>query len=375
MSASAITLRQSIHAHPDLSGLEQGTADRLRAYFADLGLTNTVEALGGSGLAVLIDGLQAGPTIMLRAELDALPITEENEFAYRSTKPGVAHKCGHDGHMAILAELGYRLAAEPPATGRVILLFQPAEETGKGALAVLDDPRTKDLKPDYVYALHNLPDFPLGHVVTRTGTFSCASRGMHINLRGLETHAAQPEMGISPSKALCQLIDMLEALGNAHGSAGELAFATVVHASMGARSFGIAPGAASVMATLRSEHDSTMAAMVREAEGEVEKICVRQKLTYDISFDDIFPATSNDAEAFERICAATPAAKLAVAEKPFRWSEDFGHFTARFPGAMFGLGAGVGTPALHHPAYDFPDELIDIGADMFMRLICTTPAT
>ncbi len=369
MTTLATTLRRTIHAHPDLSGHEQDTANRLRNYFCDLGLGHMIEPLGGTGLAVIIAGTQAGPTIMLRAELDALPIKEDNDFAHRSSKPGISHKCGHDGHMAILAEVGRRLAEQPPGAGSVILLFQPAEETGKGALDVLADPRFEDIKPDQIYALHNLPEVPLGYVVTRPGTFSCASRGMHIHLHGLETHAAQPEKGISPSRAVRDLISALEGPGNARSVGAGLTFATVVHVSMGSKSFGIAPGSADIMATLRSEHDADMAAMIEEIENKLSVICKREKLEYSTSFDDIFPATVNDDHAFARICAVVPAENLVVPDKPFRWSEDFGHFTARCPGAIFGLGAGTKTPALHHPAYDFPDELIDIGADLFVRLI------
>ncbi|NNF51309.1 MAG: amidohydrolase, partial [Gammaproteobacteria bacterium] len=273
MSASATALRRAIHTHPDLSGEEEATADRLRNYFVELGFTEIIEALGDTGLAVVIPGIEPGPTILLRAELDALPIDEPNQFAYRSAKPGVAHKCGHDGHMAILAEVGRRLADKPPAAGRVALLFQPAEETGKGALDVLADPRFAQIKPDQVYALHNLPGVAFGHVITRPGTFSCASRGMHIHLRGLETHAAQPEQGVSPGKAIGELLRLAESLGEKTEGGTGIHFATVTHISMGRKSFGIAPGAAHIMVTLRSEYDEQMSAMINEINTGIGEIC------------------------------------------------------------------------------------------------------
>lgn len=372
MSASAKSLRRTIHAHPDLSGQESGTADRLQAHFRELGFDDFVEELGGTGLAVSISGSEDGPTIMLRAELDALPIEEKNRFKHQSVKPGISHKCGHDGHMAILAEIGQRLAAAPLEKGRAVLLFQPAEETGQGALDVLADPRFESIKPDRVYALHNLPDYPVGQVIARSGVFSCASRGMRTTLRGLETHAAQPEKGTSPRQTLSHLLDFFESRGNRKDHSAELSFATVTHASMGVKSFGIAPGAAEIMTTLRSEKDETMAAMVEECAKEVARVCARDRLEYQNEFDDIFPATVNDQQAFADIKAAA-GDRMMLAERPFRWSEDFGHFTARYRGAMFGLGAGTDVPALHHPAYDFPDALIDIGADLFMRLL-NTPA-
>ena len=372
MSVSATALRRTIHTYPDLSGNEKATADRLRDFFSAIGLNECIEDLGGPGLAVIIAGRKPGPTIMLRAELDALPISEPNRFDHRSIIQGVAHKCGHDGHMAILAEVGQRLAAKPPETGRVVLLFQPAEETGQGALDVLADPRFESIKPDQVYALHNLPGTPFGHVLTRPGTFSCASSGMHIHLSGLETHAAQPEQGISPSRALCELVQMIESPAEQSKTNSPLDFATVTHLSMGSKSFGIAPGAAHIMVTFRSEHDAIMSAMIDQVTDRVSEICSRDRLEHSIEFDDKFPATTNEPAAFERIRAAVPAGRLTIADKPFRWSEDFGHFTSRFSGAMFGLGAGRNTAALHHPEYDFPDDLIDQGADIFMRLVRPT---
>ncbi|NNF68022.1 MAG: amidohydrolase [Gammaproteobacteria bacterium] len=372
MSISAAALRRSIHAHPDMSGDEKATADRLRDYFAGLGHNNIIDAIGGTGLAVVIAGQATGPTIMLRAELDALPIEEPNSFSHRSTRPGISHKCGHDGHMAILAEVGRRLTGMPLSSGRVVLLFQPAEETGKGALDILNDPLFGQIKPDQVYALHNLPGVALGDVVCRPGTFSCASRGVHIHLRGLETHAAQPEHGTSPSRAIRRLLQMIESSNEHHATDGGLDFATVTHLKMGSESFGIAPGSAHMMLTLRSEHDAKMAEMLDELADQLKQICGQEKIDCAITFDDVFPATINDSGAFERIRAAIPANRLTNAKRPFRWSEDFGHFTSRFPGAMFGIGAGAEIPALHHPEYDFPDGLIDPAADIFMQIVMAT---
>lgn len=366
MSVSTTELRRELHQHPELSGAEHETANRLQAFFRSLDDSLEIAPLGEAAFAAVLNAAAPGPTVMLRSELDALPIHENNEFDHRSRSDGVAHKCGHDGHMAILAETARQLVAQPPTRGRVVLLFQPAEETGEGAQQIIANPDFAALAPDWVYALHNVPGFPRGQVITRAGTFSCASRGMRILITGLEAHAAQPETGASPALALSDLLKGLTALTSTDPG---IAFATVTHARMGARSFGIAPGAAELMVTLRSEHDAQMTELVTKAEALVDECCQQPGLDVRYSYGDLFPATVNSADAVHAVRKVVRADELLNAEQPFRWSEDFGHFTARYPGAMFALGAGEKIPALHHPAYDFPDDLIPRGAELFERLI------
>lgn len=366
MSVSTTELRHQLHQHPELSGAEHDTASRLQAFFRSLDDGLEIVPLGEAAFAAVLNAAAPGPTVMLRSELDALPIHEINEFDHRSRSDGVAHKCGHDGHMAILAETACQLVAQPPTRGRVVLLFQPAEETGDGAQQIIANPDFAALAPDWVYALHNVPGFPRGQVITRAGTFSCASRGMRVIINGLEAHAAQPETGVSPALALSDLLKGLTALTSTEPG---IAFATVTHAQMGARSFGIAPGAAELMVTLRSEHDAQMTELVTKAEALVDECCQQPGLDVRYTYGDLFPATVNDADAVLAVRKVVRADELVNAEQPFRWSEDFGHFTARYPGAMFALGAGENIPALHHPAYDFPDDLIPRGAELFERLI------
>ncbi len=369
MSSATQQLRRALHAQPELSGNETATTTRLLRFFRELDAGFTFEKFDDYGFAAILSSPTPGRSIMLRAELDALPIVETNQFAHRSRTAGVAHQCGHDGHMAILAEVGVRLAAAPPPSGRVILLFQAAEETGVGARAIVHHPRFQALAPDRVFALHNLPGFPMAKVIARAGTFSCASCGMRVLLKGLEAHAAQPETGRSPAMAMARIITALNALGPLPDRTAPIAFVTVVHATLGQRSFGIAPGSAELMLTLRGERDELLQELITQAEDIVSATCAAQELQYSISFADAFPACHNDPAAYEEILAVTDSEQLQVATAPFRWSEDFGLFTARYPGTMFGLGAGEDVPALHHPQYDFPDPLIATGSGLFLRLI------
>ncbi len=367
---NVIALRQSLHTFPELAGRESETARRIAAFFRPLSPDAIVEHLGGHGLAVIFGGRGPGPAILLRCELDALPIHETNEVSYRSRSGGVSHKCGHDGHMAILAAVGAALAARRPARGRVILLFQPAEETGEGAAAVLRDPRFAELRPDFCFALHNLPGFPLGEVVLRAGTFACASRGMSIVLSGRTAHAAQPETGISPAGAMCRIISALA--GMQAGGPDETAFITIAGARLGERAYGTAPGDATIWATLRAETDDTMHELVALSEETVREAAAEAGLTHTLHCEDVFPATVNAAEAIDIVRASASPLPVREAAQPFRWSEDFGRFAEVAPAALCGIGAGENVPDLHNPDYDFPDELIPLAADLLSRMIRRT---
>ena len=152
-----VTWRRHLHAVPELSGQEAKTAEAVRARLQAAGADRIVSGLGGHGVLGIYDGRESGPTIMLRAELDALPIQEKSQLKHRSLIAGKAHLCGHDGHMAILAAVAQNLSQQRPSRGRVALLFQPAEEDGSGAAAVLADAKFEQVRPDFVFALHNLP--------------------------------------------------------------------------------------------------------------------------------------------------------------------------------------------------------------------------
>jgi amidohydrolase len=306
---------------------------------------------------------------MLRADLDALPIRETKEAPHRSANAGAAHLCGHDGHMTILAGVGEALARERPARGRAILLYQPAEETGEGAAAVLDDPGFVALRPDFAFALHNLPGYPLGQVVVRDGAFASASRGMTVVLEGVAAHAAQPETGRSPAGALARIIGRwadppLDVVGNGGGT-----FITVVGSRLGTKSFGTAPDRVEIWATLRGPDDQAMADLVEFAERVVVEEAGTDCLVPTITYEDVFPATVNAPEAVAVLRRAAPPDGIRELKRPFRWSEDFGRFTAAVPGALFGLGAGEDTPALHNPDYDFPDALTPLGRDLFLAVL------
>ncbi|MCB0570452.1 MAG: amidohydrolase [Phaeodactylibacter sp.] len=361
-------VRRELHSRPELSGQESGTAERLAGLLRQLRPDLLLDGLGGAGLAAVFDSGREGPGVLFRAELDALPISENNDFSYRSQREGVSHKCGHDGHMAILLGLAHALARKPPAKGRAILVFQPAEEVGAGAESMLSDSRFEQLLPiDYAFALHNLPGFPLGQVAIKKGAFTAAVQSLIIRLKGREAHAGEPEKGISPAPAIAEIIEESQRRSINNPSLPEFTLLTPVHIRMGEIAYGTAAGYGEVHLTLRTWTETGMEKLAKDFMGYLHQLAGQHELKLSTEWTDIFRATHNDEKAVERVLQAAAENELPaqVLELPFRWGEDFGAFTQRFPGALFGLGAGEGHPPLHHPAYDFPDELLEPGIRLF----------
>jgi amidohydrolase len=363
--------RKALHRAPELSGAEAETAREVRRFLAPTRPDRIVENFGGHGLALVYDGAAPGPTVLLRAELDALPIEEVSTFAHRSARPGRAHLCGHDGHMAILAGVARGLAAERPKRGRAVLLFQPAEEDGSGARAVLADEKFAAIAPDVCFALHNMPGLPLGSAALRAGPVACASRGVTVALSGRTAHASTPGQGVSPMAALAALMPAFAALGSSGPLDEAFAMATVTHVEMGARSFGVAPGQGEFWTTLRTLTDARMERLRAEAEALARRIAGAEGLTFSVAWSDVFASCHNAPAAVARLAAALEGEGVphGKAGQPMLASEDFGVFGRAAPSALFLLGAGEKSPGLHNPDYDFPDALIGIGARVFLRVL------
>lgn len=369
--AQLTRLRHALHQIPEVSGAEEKTAAMVAGYLRQHQPDKLLTGLGGHGIAAVYEGREDGPTVLIRCELDGLPIEELSDQPYRSTHAGRGHLCGHDGHMAMVAALAEDLAAQRPAKGRAVLLFQPAEETGKGAAAVIADPAFSQIAPDYAFSLHNLPGVPVGQAALCSGAANCASRGMRIKLTGKTSHAAAPQDGVSPAGAIAQLLPGLAALGCGGHLGPEFALVTLTHARLGEATFGIAPGQAEVWATLRTVTDTRMEQLITAATALVERTCAAEGLGHAIEFDDVFDACTNDPEAVEllRAAAADAGYPMQMQNQPQRWSEDFGQFGKTAKAAMFWLGSGENQPQLHNPDYDFPDAAIPAGAGIFLHTV------
>ena len=362
-----VSFRRDLHRTPELSGEERGTAKTISGALNSLAPDDMITGLGGHGVAAIFDSGSDGPTIMFRAELDALPIEEASGVEWSSHVPGKAHLCGHDGHMTILVALARLLSRKRPRKGRCVLMFQPAEEDGSGAA----DPKFTSISPDWAFAIHNEPGLPFGYVGIKPGLINCASRGLAISLKGRTSHAAEPELAASPVAALPEILSALDGLGGGGELDDAFRLSTVTHVRVGEATFGITPGDARIFVTLRASRDEAVSELQNAAETLTSKLAADHGLACDFAIHDDFAASMNDPEAVAVACRAMEALGIPFGDKgvPMRASEDFGAFGWHAKAAMLCLGPGERHAALHQPEYDFADDLIPIGARIFERLL------
>lgn len=377
------TLRQKLHSNPELSFHEHNTADFLINFFKNLkNPPKIVPSLGGTGFLAVFDfnteQNYSPKTVVFRSELDAVSVVEKNEFEHKSKNHGVSHKCGHDGHMAILTGLGQMISDfHKLSCGKVILLFQPAEETGEGAQKMMDsfDQDTLTLLKSAdtsIFALHNVPGFPAGSVVLPRGaSFASASKGMHIKLKGACCHASQPHLGRSPALAMCNIIQGLLAIPSLHVPYDQKAIVTICGARAGEKAFGVSAGDAEIMATLRSTTNVGLDIVIRQAVSLVNGIASTYGLHPSFGWEDPFAATINHLPSVDIIkqVAEDCDYPIHVMDEAFPWSEDFGVFLLSVKGAMFGIGMGEAHEPLHGESYDFNDEMITHGLTMFSNIM------
>lgn len=366
--AELTDLRRDLHRMPELSGHEVRTAARMAALMRDLGADQVLTGIGGTGVLAEFRGSAPGPQVMFRAELDALPILEAAGTKHRSQTEGVAHLCGHEGHMTGLVGLARLLSRQRPARGAVWLLFQPAEENGAGAAAMLADPGLPDF--DYGFAIHNFPGVAQGHALLAPGPVNCASVGMRARLVGATSHASEPEKARTPTLALAAILPALLALPAGHHSDPDFRLVTVTHLSMGEPAFGITPGAAEIWVTLRTQRDDTMRALREAAQAIITNAATAHGLGAEFDWHDEFSASINHAQAAAILERAATATGITVSADnlPMRASEDFGRFAARAKTAMILLGAGTDCPPLHAENYDYPDALIAPSVRLFAQV-------
>ena len=354
-------IRRTLHEHPQTAGNEQFAHDTIVNHLQGLHPDKVYTNVGGYGVIAVWETKDSSnqairhssiPTIAFRADIDALPI---------------GHRCGHDGHTTILLRLAELIDEKFSILNSqfsILLLWQPAEETGTGSREVLDTGILQQYNIKAFYALHNLPGYPLGTVVICPHTFAAASTGVVYHLDGRETHASTPELGVNPGQAIAEIINRFNGF---NGQVGEFRQSTLICVRVGEPAFGTSAGHGEVMFTLRAFTNNEMERLLADANNAVDEIAARYNLAVSRSLVEPFRATENHKECVDflmRKCGND----LIVKEEPFRWSEDFAEYLLEFPGAMFGIGSGEHQPELHHPDYDFPDALVELAAQFFFRL-------
>lgn len=371
VSTQLIEFRRDLHKFPEVSGEEKETSKKVLRFVSQFQPSEILTGLGGFGIAVIYRSGKPGPVVMIRCELDALPILEKSDLPYSSNFPGVGHLCGHDGHMAITSGVASYLAEHNPQKGTAILLFQPAEETGEGAYKVCQDLKSKGLVPDYSYSLHNMPGIPAGTIAIKDGFFNCASVGARVVLEGKTAHASNPEQGQSPVPALTELSIAITQKNDQLSREPTYQHITIVHLNSGEPAFGISPGRGQMFATLRTETDKDLEWLRKWYEETAAELVDRFKLNFTLEWCEHFPACKNNSFAVNVIREAATASQVPCTSmnKPMRASEDFGRYSEFGPSAMFLLGSGENHPGLHNPDYDFPDQVIPVGQKMFTQIL------
>lgn len=365
-------IRHKLHAHPGLSGEESYAHDLVVEALRKCRPTEVYDHVGGYGVVAVWGNNRSMPTLVFRGDIDALPIHEQTELPYRSEVPYVSHKCGHDGHTAIMLRLSQLLGEHfEQLNYNVIVVFQPEEETGLGSQKILDSGILQQYNVKGVFGMHNLPGYHEGTVVLNYHTFAAASTGVVYSLVGRQTHASTPEKGVNPGLAVAEIVQRMDQL-NGKKNAGPDTFqqSTLICVRVGEEAFGTSAGEAQVMFTLRTFSNERMSQLMDKAHGIVQEVAAKHSLAVSYELRDPFHATENDSmltEQLEELFCEDH--RVVTAITPFRWSEDFANYLIRFPGAMFGVGAGEKHAELHHPDYDFPDEIIEPTAQMFWKVV------
>lgn len=357
--------RRDLHAHPEFGFEEKRTAAFVAAKLREFGLDDVAEGVGGTGVVGTLKRGCGNRAIALRADMDALRISEQSSATYRSGNPGVMHACGHDGHTAMLLGAAKLLAREGGFDGTVRFIFQPAEEWGRGAQAMLDDGLMQRFPFDEIFGLHNMPGLPIGHFETRAGPVMSAEDNFEIVLKGLGGHAARPHSGNETLVAACALVINLQTIVSRRLSPADIAVVSVTELiTDGTRN--ALPGLARILGDARSFRPEVSAQIERQMRIIAEGTAAAYNVTAEVNYTREFVPLHNDAELVEAAFAAAKSVfdsgNIAVAREPMTASEDFARFLDHVPGCFVFLGNGEASAPLHNSSYDFNDDGLVFGA-------------
>jgi amidohydrolase len=371
--------RRDLHAHPETAFEEERTADVVAGLLQSFGI-EVDRGLAKTGVVGTLRGERAsGPSIALRADMDALHIHEKNGFAHASTHPGRMHACGHDGHTSMLLGAAKYLAETRNFTGTVHFIFQPAEENEGGARVMVEEGALDRYPVQAIYGMHNWPGLPAGQFAIRPGPMMAAFDIFEITVRGRGAHAAMPHLGVDPVVAAAQIVGALQTIASrtVNPLEGAVVSVTQIH---GGDTWNVIPDEVVLRGTTRSfepgVRDLLEPAIRRVAEG----VCASLGAAMDLRYERRYPPTVNSASETE-IAAATAASLVGTDNVrrdllPSMGAEDFAWFLQEKPGAYIwiGNGAGDGQAMLHNPHYDFNDDILALGASYWARLVETVLA-
>ncbi|MEQ9693907.1 M20 aminoacylase family protein [Shimia sp. SDUM112013] len=367
------TWRRHLHAHPELEFDCHKTArfvvDRLR----DFGVDEIHEGIATSGVVAIVNGQGAGGTIGLRADMDALPMPETTGLDHASTVPGAMHACGHDGHTTMLLGAAKYLAETRNFSGRVALIFQPAEEGGGGAGVMVEEGIMDRFGIDQVYALHNVPEIETGHFYTTPGPIMAAVDEFHVDIQGRGGHGAYPQETADPVVAAIAIAQAFQTIISRNHDTRQEAVVSVTQVHSGSTD-NVIPDTAYLNGTVRTFEPEVQDMIIRR----MEQIVAGHGASFDVSatlrYERGYPATVNDPAkvGFAADVAREISGDHAVQDNTGKemGAEDFAYMLQARPGAYLFLGQGPGA-GLHNPNYDFNDEISPVGASFFARLVET----
>ncbi|MCB5190919.1 M20 family metallopeptidase [Methylobacillus arboreus] len=370
-------IRHVIHAHPETGYEEHQTSALIADKLAEWGL-EVHRGISGTGVVGVLHGYQSGRSIGLRADMDALNMQEQNDFAYRSRYAGKMHACGHDGHVAMLLAAARQLAFKPDFKGTVNFIFQPAEEGGSGAARMMEEGLFERFPCDAIFALHNWPGLPAGEFATRPGPIMASCNEFRITIYGKGSHAAIPQDGADPILTAAHIVCALQSVVTRNKRPIDSAVLSVTQIEAGT-SFNIIPDTARIGGTVRTFSLEVLDMMEQRMQEIVLLTAQAHGCNADFSFLRQSMPTINDATQTAFACGimrqVAGADKVNDAVEPTMGAEDFAYMLAKKPGcyAFIGNGAkprsGNHVYGLHHPRYDFNDGIIPLGASYWVKLV------
>jgi amidohydrolase len=369
--------RRHLHSNPELNFDVFKTADFVTGKLKEFGVDEVATKIGRTGVVGIIRGrLGAGPTVGLRADMDALPITEATGRPYASATPGVMHACGHDGHTAMLLGAAKYLAETRNFAGTVAVIFQPAEEGGGGGNEMVKDGMMERFAIERVFGLHNIPGLPLGQFATRPGPIMAATAEFTITVQGKGGHAAMPNRTIDPIVIGSQLVNALQTIASRSTDPVDSVVVSVTKFH-GGDAYNVIPDKVELAGTVRTLRKEVAATAQERLRAICAGLAAAHGATINVDYDSNYPVTLNNPEeaAFASDVAAAIAGDPNVhrAIPPVMGGEDFSYMLEARPGAFMFIGNGD-TANLHHPAYDFNDEVIPHGVSYWVRLAETALA-
>ena len=378
-AAAVAAIRRDIHAHPELCFQEERTADVIAKALTDWGIP-IHRGMGKTGVVGIVKNGNSPRAVGLRADIDALPMTEHNTFAHASRHAGKMHACGHDGHTAMLLAAAKHLSKHRNFDGTVYLVFQPAEEGGGGAREMIKDGLFDKFPMEAMFGVHNWPGMKVGAFGVNPGAMMASSNEFNITIRGRGAHAAMPHLGIDPVPVACQMVMAFQTIitRNRRPIDPGVISVTMIH---GGEATNVVPDMCQIRGTVRTFSMETLDMIEARMAVVAEHTCAAFGASCDFKFTRNYPPTVNhpaETEFIKRVLGGVVGASNVHAFEPTMGAEDFSFFLQAMPGCYFVIGNGegehrdgghgLGPCMLHNPSYDFNDDLIPLGATAWVRI-------